>query len=68
MPYKHPDDLRQYQADYQKRYATERADELRQRRAKWFQENKARLREKAKADYHAKRQQVALDTLHRLAS
>ena len=67
MPYKDPEQRRQFQADYQKRYNETHADELRTRRAEWFQANKDRLREKAKADYHAKRQRIALDTLHRIA-
>lgn len=68
MPIKDPSKRADYHSNYYRHYASAKADEIRQRRAAWYQANKARLREKEKADYHAERTRVAIDTLNRLAS
>jgi hypothetical protein len=67
MPYADPAKRREFQASYQAAYTADNADTIRQRRAKWYQANKDRLREKERADYHRNRTQTAILTLQRLA-
>lgn len=72
MPYKDPEARaayqRSYQSKYQPQYAADHADEVRQRRAVWYQQNKNRLRLKQRQNYRAKKSTVAVATLQHLST
>ncbi|MDB6137192.1 MAG: hypothetical protein JWO94_264 [Verrucomicrobiaceae bacterium] len=59
MPIKDPDARREYHQKYMAQYCVRKADDLRQRRAKWYQANKERLRLKERLRDQERRHLVA---------